>query len=109
MMKVDAVIARIQKQLLQLGPVLPGSISQQWNVCGSPGCQCKDPKHPRRHGPYYQLSYTLQGKSSTLFLKPTEVAEARRSIARYRTFKQLCGALVAAYVTQLRQQHLAGR
>jgi len=104
MTKEDDVIARIRSQLLQLGPVLPGSISKQWNVCGTPGCKCKDPKHPRRHGPYFQLSYTLQGKSSTLFLKPTEVAEARRSIARYRTFKQLCGALVAASVAQLRQQ-----
>ena len=98
------VATGIKAKLLGLGPVLPGSLGKQWNVCGTPGCKCKDLKHPRRHGPYYQLSYTLQGKSSTLFLKPTEVAEARRSIARYQTFKQLCGALVAAYVAQLRQQ-----
>ena len=109
MTKETDEITRIREQLLQLGPLLPGSLSKQWNVCGSPGCKCKDPKHPRRHGPYYQLSYTLQGKSSTLFLKPTEVAEARRSIARYQQFKLLCGALVAAYVAQLRQQRHNGR
>ena len=70
---------------------------------GTPGCKRKDPKHPQRHGPYYQLSYTLRGKSSTVFVKPQDVAEVRRRIRRYGEFKQLCGALVEAYVVGIRQ------
>jgi hypothetical protein len=96
-------IERIKAQITVLGPVLPGSLSKQWNVCGSPGCKCKDPKHPRRHGPYYQLSYTLRGKSSSVFVKPADVTEARRRIRRYDQFKKLCGALVEAYVRDVRQ------
>ena len=64
-------IVQIKEKLFNLGPVLPGSLSQQWNVCGSAGCQCKDPKHPIKHGPYYQLSYTLKGKSSPPSWKPS--------------------------------------
>lgn len=109
MKKGKTVIGKIKAQLGRLGPVLPGSISKQWNVCGSPRCRCKDPKHPRRHGPYYQLSYTLHGKSSTVFVKTGDVAEVRRRIRRYREFKQLCAALVAAYIEELRQQGIHGR
>ena len=96
--------ARIKAKLLKLGPVLPGSLSKQWNVCGTPGCRCKDLKHPQRHGPYHQLSYTLQGHSSTVFVKPEDVVEVRRCIKRYAQFKGLCGELVEAYVQSLRQR-----
>ena len=96
-------VADVKAAIEALGPVLPGSISKQWNVCGKPGCRCKDPKHPRRHGPYYQLSYTLAGRSSTMFLKPGEVAAARQCIRRYRRLKELTGQLATAYVTQARR------
>jgi len=103
--KIDGIKA----QFARLGPVLPGSLGKQWNVCGSPGCRCKDPKRPKRHGPYYQLSYTLRGKSSTVFVKTEDVPEVRRRIRRYREFKQLCAALVAAYVQEMRQNGIERR
>ena len=105
----QSAIQRIKARLVRLGPVLPGSLSQQWNVCGSPGCRCKDPKRPRRHGPYYQLSYTLHGKSSTVFVRAEEVAGVRQRIRRYGEFKQLCAALVAAYIQEIRQQGIHRR
>ena len=97
-------VTRLKVKLLRLGRVLPGSLSKQWNVCGTPGCRCKDTEHPRRHGPYYQLSYTLQGRSSTVFVKPQDVAEVRRCIRRYAQFKRHCGELVLAYVQSIRQR-----
>ena len=95
-------VTELKAELAALGPMLPGSISKQWNVCGKPGCRCKDPKHPRRHGPYYQLSFTLGGRSSSLFLKPGELVAARRCLRRYRRFRELTVQLVAAYVAQAR-------
>ena len=56
------------QELLASGPMLPGSISKQWNVCGNPNCRCKDKDNPKKHGPYYQLSFTIGGKSSSMFL-----------------------------------------
>jgi hypothetical protein len=46
-------INQLKSQLRALGPMRPGSLSRQYNVCGKPGCRCKDSKNPRRHGPYY--------------------------------------------------------
>ena len=92
MMKVTQIqrrIAQVQKQLLDLGPLHPGSISEQYNVCGTPGCRCKDSQDPRKHGPYYQLSYTWQGKSSTRFLRPEQVEEMRQKVANYKRLREL--------------------
>jgi hypothetical protein len=100
-------VMTVKAEIEALGPVLPGSISKQWNVCGKPGCRCKDPKHPQRHGPYYQLSYTLAGHSSTMFLKPGELAMARRCIRRYGRLKELTAQLVVAYVAQARREGIA--
>jgi len=100
-------VAKVKRVLTTLGPVLPGSISKQWNVCGKPGCKCKDAKHPQRHGPYYQLSFTVWGRSSTLFLKPEELAVARQCIRRYRRFRELNVQLVMAYVAQARCRGVA--
>lgn len=109
MPKEESKIAKIKAHLMEAGPLLPGSLTRQWNVCGTPGCQCKDPRRPRRHGPYYQLSYTLRGKSSTVFVKREDVAEVRRCIQRYRRFKRLCGALVEAYIESMRSQGMGRR
>lgn len=51
----------------------PGNITKQYNVCGSPGCACKDEKNPKKHGPYLKLNYQHQGKSKTMFIKEKDV------------------------------------
>jgi hypothetical protein len=91
-------IRQIKDKLSQLGPILPGSLSTQWNVCGKPGCRCKDPKKPRKHGPYYQLSFTVDGKSSSLFVKKLQLKELRNCIKRYRMFRELNTQLLSAYI-----------
>ena len=108
-MTADQRIKKIKKQLLALGPMLPGSLGEQWNVCGTLGCKCKDPHNPVRHGPYYQLSFSVKGKSSTLFIRPQEASEVRKRIARYQKFKELVMALTQAYVDLAREQKLSGR
>ena len=82
-------LGQIQAELAALGPIHPGSLSEQYNVCGNPGCRCKDPQRPRRHGPYCQLSYTWRGKSTTRFVRPPRVATMRRKIKNYRRFREL--------------------
>jgi len=34
-MKEEQQVQRIKKQILELGAMLPGSLSEQWNVCGT--------------------------------------------------------------------------
>ena len=106
MTPAERAIETIQRSLQRLGPFLPGSISQQFNVCGNPTCRCKDPKNPKRHGPYYQLSFTVNGRSSTRFIKLAELGEARRRIRRFQRFKRLNVRLIEAYIALARSQGL---
>lgn len=99
----EGVVLRLKKKIAQMGPMLPGSLSEQWNVCGTPGCRCKDVDNPVKHGPYYQLSFTVAGKSSTMFIKKQDVPEVRKRIKRYRQFKRLTIELVQASVALTRK------
>ena len=97
----------IRQQLIGLlneGPLLPGRIKKQWNVCGMPGCRCKDPDDPRKHGPYFQLSFTLAGKSTSMFVKEEEFEDMMRVTERYRQFKALSLLLVQSYVAEERSK-----
>ena len=67
----------------------PGALSEQYNVCGKPNCKCKHPRRPQKHGPYYQLSYTHQGKSTTEFVKRDMLDEVRQQLANYARFRKL--------------------
>lgn len=96
-------IRRTKLALAQLGPILPGSISTQWNICGKPGCRCKDPKKPRKHGPYYQLSFTVDGKSSTMFVKKQDLKQVRQCTKRYQRFRALNNELIKAYIQWVRE------
>jgi ribosomal protein L29 len=82
-------IQEIKLQLLALGDLRPGSLSQQYNVCGKAGCRCKAPQKPKRHGPYYQLSYVHRGKSTSQFIRTGMVKTVKVQIARYKTFRKL--------------------
>ena len=87
--RIQHHIAQLQQQLLTLGPLHPGSISEQYNICGTPGCRCKDSKDPQKHGPYYQLSFTWRGKSSSRFVRPEQIADVRAKVANYKRLREL--------------------
>jgi len=73
----------------------PGSLSKQYNVCGNPTCRCKDAKKPKKHGPYYQLSYVHNSKSTSQFIKPEFVDEVKLQLANYKRFKKLTDQWIA--------------
>lgn len=87
--RLQSRIEVIKKRLVALGEMRPGSLSKQYNVCGNPTCRCKDRSNPQKHGPYYQLSYSHKGKSTTEFVKRGTVTETRERLNNYQTFKRL--------------------
>lgn len=92
---LEAEIRSIQAELKELGPMHPGSISQQYQVCGRAGCRCVDPKHPQRHGPYRKLAYVYRGKPVCRFVRAgTETALGER-LAVYKRFRRLIDRWVA--------------
>jgi hypothetical protein len=87
-------IEQIKAELAQLGPLRPGHLSQQYNVCGTPGCRCKDDP-PRKHGPYYQLSYTWQRKSHSEFVRLENLAAVRQQLTNYQRLRTLVDEWIA--------------
>jgi hypothetical protein len=87
-------IETIKRCLAALGPIHPGSLSAQYNVCGRAGCRCKAPQRPRKHGPYTQLSYTWRGRSTTRFVRAPQVRALRAKLTNYRRFRALVNAWV---------------
>ncbi len=88
-------IERIKRELARLGDLRPGSLSVQFNVCGSPGCRCKT-SPPRKHGPYYQVSFTRKGRSGTRFVQRQHVAAVRVQLRNYARMRQLVDRWIEA-------------
>ena len=101
--QITRKIEHLKQQLAELGPIHPGSLSEQFNVCGKPDCRCKDPKDPQKHGPYYHLSFTWRGRSRTLFVRAEHLAEMREKLANYKRFRELTDEWVDL-VVELEQQ-----
>ncbi len=103
--QIQRRIEQIKQQLAALGPMHPGSLSEQFNVCGTPGCRCKDPQHPQKHGPYYQLSFTWRGKSSSRFVRPERLRAVQEQVANYKRFRALTQEWVDLAVELERAEH----
>ena len=58
-------------------------------MCGNPNCKCKNNKNPKKHGPYYQLSYTRYGKSTSEFVKKENVDKVKKQIRDYKLLMKL--------------------
>jgi hypothetical protein len=78
----------IKRQIAELGDLRPGALSKQYNICGTPNCRCKaDP--PLKHGPYYQISFTRHGKSSSQFVREEDLIEVQQQLDNYRLLRDL--------------------
>ena len=75
--KWQAQLARTQAELAQLGPMRPGSLSQQF----------KDPA--AKTGAYWQLSYTHNMRSRTRYVRPEEVTHLKPLLANFKRFREL--------------------
>lgn len=73
----EAKYRSLANKLAQVGFISPGSLVVRETSCGKPGCRCQaDP--PERHGPYYQWSRAVGGKTQSRRLDPAQ-AELYRS------------------------------
>jgi hypothetical protein len=64
--KARAQLQRQHQALLrkigQIGPLLKGSVSASYTRCGQARCACQDDP-PQLHGPYWQWSTSVNGKT----------------------------------------------
>jgi hypothetical protein len=93
--EIDEQILHLKNQLMSLGPLHPGSLSRQYQVCGRTGCKCVDPHKPQPHGPYTKLTYAYHGKFICRFVRAGTVKEVPTLLATFKTFRKLTDQLVA--------------
>ena len=104
---LEAQIDRIKSELGRIGDLRPGSLSEQYNVCGNPNCRCKtDPS--QRHGPYYQLSFTRKGRSGTKFVKKPHLPTVKKQLQNYARLRSLVDRWIelSSELCQLRLEKL---
>jgi len=71
--QLDEAKAAIQ----QLGPMRPGTLSQQFKRPG------------QKNGPYWQLSYTFRQRRYGRYIRPDETDQLNERIANFKRFKSL--------------------
>lgn len=81
--------AELYARLAGTGDFRPGSVNETWRRCGKPNCACAQPGH-RGHGPQYNLTRRVGGKTVNVHLKPgPELEKAEREVAEHQRFAAL--------------------
>ena len=88
--QIEKRIDKIKAELAKIGEMRPGSLTRQY----------KDPQ--TQSGPYYQLSYTLDMKSRTEYIRRECVSDIRRQIRNYKRFKDWSRKWVALSIEHSR-------
>ncbi|MGH4015921.1 MAG: DUF6788 family protein [Pseudonocardiaceae bacterium] len=78
----------LQAQVRELGLIAPGSVIERYTVCASPGCRCHA-EPTARHGPYYQYTRKLAGKTLTRRIDPEQARTYREWILNRRQLDEL--------------------
>ena len=86
--KLEDQIRKLKEEMVSLGRLRPGSLSKQYNVCGKVDCRCKETP-PRKHGPYYQLSFTRRGKSTTRFVRRGHVTAIKEELRNHKRLRKM--------------------
>lgn len=58
---------RLKAQIQPLGFICSGTVLLRYRPCGKPSCRCHA-NPPQLHGPYYQLTRKVKGKTVTVQL-----------------------------------------
>src|SRR5258707_12124994 len=74
-------------RLSELGFISPGSLVRRYTYCGKPGCRCQA-SPPQPHGPYYQLTRKIAGKTITRRLTGDQAARYAEWISNQRELRR---------------------
>jgi hypothetical protein len=79
----------------QVGDFRRGALNAVWRRCGKPNCGCAQAGH-RGHGPQWNLTRRIGGKTVNVHLKPgPELEKAQREVAEHQRFAGLVEEVTA--------------
>ena len=93
---------RLLDELAGIGFIRSGSLAPRYNYCGKPNCRCHgDPPQP--HGPYFQWTAKVDGRTVNRRLSAREAALYREWIDNNSRLRAMIDELrtVAAQATDL--------
>ena len=86
--RLEQLYGKLKRPLAAIGYVFPGSIAKRFMPCGKSSCRCAtDPS--RRHGPYYEWSRKVGGKTVTVRLTADQARLYAGWIDNRRKFKKI--------------------
>jgi hypothetical protein len=96
--RYQAELKQLAAQLADIGFIYPGSLVQRYTTCGNPDCRCQaDP--PQLHGPYWQWSKAVAGKTVSRTVTDNQVPLYQAWIANRRRLRN-----IIAQMEQVSQQ-----
>ena len=93
----------LASELATIGFIYAGSITRRYTKCATPGCKChSDPPQP--HGPYYQWTAKVNGKTVTRRLTAAQAQLYQEWIDNDRLMRKLIAQMrqVAAKAAELK-------
>ncbi len=84
----------IMREMIELGDMRKGSITEAFRCCGKPACACSASDHPG-HGPYYAFTTKVGGKTKTVQLRAgPRLDKFQREVDAYKQFRTLSERLI---------------
>lgn len=103
--ELEARHAALARSLGEIGFIAQGSLRQRFTHCNKPGCRC-GAVPPRLHGPYWQWTAKVAGRTVTRRLSDAEAARytewiandrrLRRTVAQMRELAEQARAIILA-------------
>ncbi len=78
----------LKRAVLELGFIRRGSVVRRFMPCGRPGCSCQA-SPPLLHGPYYQWTRKVRGKTVTVRLTREETELLTQWISNGRQLSKI--------------------
>lgn len=86
---------QLKQDILTLGNMRPGSLTQFYRKCGKPSCACARDGGPK-HGPAFQVTWKAEHQKTVAQSIPERFLETtRQQIDEYHRFRTLCKELVS--------------
>jgi hypothetical protein len=84
--------AALARSIGQIGLIAQGSLTRRLTHCNKPGCRCGEVP-PRLHGPYWQWTTKVAGRTVTRRLSDAEAARYQGWIANERELRRIVGQM----------------
>ena len=95
--------ARLARSLANVGYIFPGSVTKRFIPCGKSSCRCAADLD-KRHGPYYEWTRKVRGKTATVRLTAEQARLYQEWIENRRGLKKILARMQAMSIRAAQAQ-----